>query len=118
MSKIFLISPEVLQNLRDPPPPPPPPHTHTHLIIKAAELASVFEAEIDHPLGLLKVKSGNLRGTLIVVRVKLQKPHHIHILYTTDKKFNIQFPFIPSYFRCYEKQLTMAAAGYFYISAV
>ena len=43
MSKIFLIPPEVMQNLSDPPPPP-------HLIIKAAELVSVFEAEIDHPL--------------------------------------------------------------------
>ena len=40
-----------------------------HLIIKAAELASVFEAEIDHPLGLLKLKAGNFRGIL----VKLQK---------------------------------------------
>ena len=60
--------PEVLQNLHDPPPPPPPPP-----IIKAAELAPVFEAEIDHPLGLLKVKSGNLREILIVVRVKLEK---------------------------------------------
>ena len=37
-------------------------------------LASVFEAEINHPLGLLKVKAGNLKGILIVVRVKLQKP--------------------------------------------
>ena len=58
MGEIFLIPPEVLQNLSDPPP---------HLIIKVAELVSVFEAEIDHPLGLLKVKAGNLRGTLIVV---------------------------------------------------
>ena len=48
--------------------------------IKAAELASVFEAEIDHPLGLLKVKAGNLRGILIAVRVKLQKSHRINIL--------------------------------------
>ena len=46
-----------------------------------AELVSVFEAEIDHPLGLLKVKAGNLRGTLIVVRVKLQNSHHINIFY-------------------------------------
>ena len=38
-----------------------------HLITKAADLASVFEAEIDYPLGLLKVKAGNLRGILIVV---------------------------------------------------
>ena len=57
MSEIFLIPPEILQNLSDPP----------NLIIKVAELVSVFEAEIDHPLGLLKVKAGNLRGTLIVV---------------------------------------------------
>ena len=42
--------PEVLQNLNDHPPP---------LIIKAAKLASVFEAEIDLPLGLLKVKGEN-----------------------------------------------------------
>ena len=92
MSKIFLIPPEVLQNLSDP-----------HLIIKAAELVSVVEAEINHPLGLLKVKAGNLRGILIVVRVKLQKSHHINILYMTDKKFSRQLPFIPSYFRCYGK---------------
>ena len=52
MSEIFLIPPEVLQNLHDPPP---------NLIIKVTELVSVFEAEIDHPLGLLKVKEGNLR---------------------------------------------------------
>ena len=68
-----------------------------HLIIKAAELVSVFEAEIDHPLGLLKVKVGNLRGILIVVLVKLQNWHHINILYTTDKKFRRQLPFIPPY---------------------
>ena len=60
MSKIFLIPPDVFQNSSD------PPHHH-HLIIKAAKLVSVFEAEIDHPLGLLKVKVGNLRGILIVV---------------------------------------------------
>ena len=42
-------------------------------MIKAAELASVFEAEIDHPFGLLKVKAGNLRGILIVVRAKVEK---------------------------------------------
>ena len=48
--------------------------TPSPLLIKAPnELASVFEVEIDHPLGLLKVKSGNLRGILIVVRVKLEK---------------------------------------------
>ena len=57
MSEIFQIPPEVLQNSSDPP----------NLIIKVAELVSVFEDEIDHPLGLLKVKAGNLRGTLIVV---------------------------------------------------
>ena len=71
------------------------PHTHTHthhLIIKAAKLVSVFEAEIDHPLGLLKVNAGNLRGILIVVRVKLQNSHHINILYTTDKKLEDNFP--------------------------
>ena len=75
MSEIFVIPPEVLQNLSDPP----------NLIIKVAELVSVFEAEIDHPLGLLKVKAGNLRGTLAVVRIKLQNSHHI--FYVTDKKF-------------------------------
>ena len=107
MSKIFLIPPEILQNLSDP-----------HLIIKAAELASVFEAEIDHLLGLLKMKARNLRGILIVVRAKLQKSHHINILYTTDKKFSRQLPFISSYFRGYGKQVTMATEGYFYISAV
>ena len=58
MSKIFLIPPDVFQNSSD------PPH---HLIIKVAKLVSVFEAEIDHPLGLLKVKAWNLRGILIVV---------------------------------------------------
>ena len=42
-------------------------------MIKEAKLVSVFEADIDHPLGLLKVKAGNLTGILIVVRVKLQK---------------------------------------------
>ena len=61
MSKIFLIPPDVLQNSSD------PPKKNHHLIIKAAKLVSVFEAEIDHPLGLLKVKAGNLRGILIVV---------------------------------------------------
>ena len=74
-----------------------PPH-HQHLIIKAAELVSVFEAEIDHPLGLLKVKAGNLRGILIAVGVKLQNSHHINILYTTEKKFRRQLPIIPSYY--------------------
>ena len=43
------------------------------LMIKAVELAFVFEAEIVHPLGLSTVKAGNLRGILIVVRVKLEK---------------------------------------------
>ena len=94
-----------------------PPHHH-HLIIKAVELVSVFETKIDHPLGLLKVKAGNLRGILIVVQVKLQNLHPIIILYTTDKKFRGQLPFIPSYFPCYGKQVTMATEGYFYISAV
>ena len=82
MSKIFLIPPDVLQNSSDAP--------HHDLIIKAAKLVSVFKAEIDRPLGLLKVKAGNLRGILIVVRVKLQNSHHINILYTTDKKFRRQ----------------------------
>ena len=86
MSKIFLIPPDVLQNSVI-----PSPH---HLIIKVAKLVSVFEAEIDHPLGLLKVKAGNLRGILTVVRVKLQNSHYINILYTTDKKFRRQLPFI------------------------
>ena len=62
MSKIFLIPPDVLQNSSD-----SPPKKKHHLIIKAAKLVSVFEAETDHPLGLLKVKAGNLRGILIVV---------------------------------------------------
>ena len=113
MSKIYLIPPEVLQNSSD-----SPHHQHHHLIIKVAELVSVFEAEIDHPLGLLKVKAENLRGILIVVRVKLKNSHHINILYITDKKFRRQLPFIPSYFSCYGKQVTMATEGYFYISAV
>ena len=112
MSEIFLIPPEILQNLSDPPPPP-------NLIIKVAELVSVFEAEIDHPLGLLKVKAGNLRGTLIVVRIKVQNSHRINIFYTTDKTFSRQLLlFIPSYFLCYGKQVTMATERYFYISAV
>ena len=59
-----------------------------------AKFVSVFEAEFDHPLGLLKVKAGNLRGILIVVRAKLENLHHINILYTTDKKFRRQLPFI------------------------
>ena len=63
-----------------------------HLIVKASELVSVFEAKIDHSLGLLKVKAGNLTGILIVVRVELQNLHHINILYTTDKKLEDNFP--------------------------
>ena len=59
----FCDPPEVLQSLSDPPP----------LKINTTKFASVFEAEIDHPLGLLKVKAGNLRGILMVVRVKLEK---------------------------------------------
>ena len=89
MSKIFLMPPDVLQNSSD-----PPPKKNLHLIIKAAKLVSVFEAEIDHPLSLLKVKAGNLRGILIVVRVKLENLHHIYMLYMTDKKFRRQLPFI------------------------
>ena len=112
MSKIFLLPPDVLQNSSD------PPQNH-HLIIKAAKLVSVFKAEIDHPLGLLKVKAGNLRGILIVVQVKLENLHHINILYTTDKKFRRQLPFIPSYFSCYGKQVTMATKGIFpYLSCL
>ena len=98
MSQIFLIPPELLKNSSDPP----------NLIIKVAELVSVFEAEIDHPLGLLKVNAGNLRGTLIVVRIELQNSHHINIFYKTDKKFSRKLPFILSYFFCYGKQVTMA----------
>ena len=75
-------------------------------------MVSVFEAEIDHPLGLSKVKAGNLRGILTVVQVKLQKSHHINILYTTDKKFSRQLTFIPLYFCCHGKQVTMATKGY------
>ena len=71
---------------------PPPPNKNHHLIIKAAKLVSVFEAEIDHPLGLLKVKAGNLRGILIVVQVKLENLHHINILYTADKRLEDNFP--------------------------
>ena len=114
MSKIFLIP---LTYCRIQVIPPPKKNNH-HLIIIAAKLVSVFEAEIDHPLVLLKVKAGNLRGILIVVRVKLENLHHINILYTTDKKFRRQLPFIPSYFSCYGKQVTMATEGYFHISAV
>ena len=109
MSEIFLIPPWGIAEFKWSPPP--------NLIIKVAKLVSVFEAEIDHPLGLLKVKAGNLRGT-IVVRIKLQNSHHINIFYTTDKKFSRQLLFIPSYFLCYGKQVTMATEQYFYISAV
>ena len=117
----FLVIPLLYEwNFSDPPwsiaefkwSPPPT------LIIKVAELVSVFEAEINHPLGLLKVKAGNLRGTLIVVWIKLQNSHHINIFYTTDKKFSRQLFLIPSYFLCYGKQVTMATERYFYISAV
>ena len=91
MSKIFLIPPDVLQNSSDSPKKKTPPHNKSGQI----SLVSVFEAEIDHPLGLLKVKAaGNLRGILIVVRVKLENLHHINILYTTDKKFRRQLTFI------------------------
>ena len=90
MSKIFLIPPNVFQNSSDPPPPPP----HNKAAKLSAKLVSVFEAEIDHPLGLLKVRAGNLRGILIVVREKLQNPHHINILYMTDKKFRRHLPFL------------------------
>ena len=112
MSKIFLIPPDVLQNSSE------PLKKNNHVIIKVAKLVSVFEAEIDHPLGSLKMKAGNLRGILIVVRVKLENLHHINILYMTDKKFRRQLPFIPLYFSCYGKQVTMATEGYFHISAV
>ena len=64
----FLVIPYCMSKILSVPSPPPPP-----FIIKAPELASVFKAEIDHPFGLLKVKVGNLRGILIVVRVKLEK---------------------------------------------
>ena len=50
MSKIFVIPLRYCKILTDPP-----------LIIKTAELAPVFEAEIDHPLGLLKVKAWKLK---------------------------------------------------------
>ena len=95
-----------------------PPQKKSTSHNKSGKLVSVFEAEIDHPLGLLKVKAGNLRGILIVVWVKLENLHHINILYTTDKKFRRQLPFRPSYFSCYGKQVTMATEGYFHISAV
>ena len=86
MSKIFLIPPDVLQNSSD------PPHHHHHLIIKAAKLVSVFEAETDHPLGLLKVKAGNLRGILIVVRVKLQNSHHTISFTRLTRNLEDNFP--------------------------
>ena len=108
MSEIFLIP---LRYCRIKVTPP-------NLIIKMAELVSVFDAEIDHPLGLLKVKAENLRGILIIFRIKLQNSHHINIFYTTDKKFSRQLSFIPSYFLCYGKQVTMATERYFYISPV
>ena len=61
MSKIFL-TPLMYCRIQVIPP-------HHHLIIKAAKLVSVLKAEIDHPLGLLKMNAGNLREILIVVRV-------------------------------------------------
>ena len=68
-------------------------------IIKTSELASVFEAEIDYPLGWLQVKAGNLRGILMVVCVKLekkrQKSNRINNLYATDKKFSWRLPIVP-----------------------
>ena len=67
--------------------------------MKTAELASLLEAEIEHLLGLLKVKAENLRGILIVAQVKLekkrQKSHCINILHATDKKFSRQLPIVP-----------------------
>ena len=39
-----------------------PPKKNNHVIIKVAKLVSVFEAEIDHPLGSLKVKAANSRN--------------------------------------------------------
>ena len=73
----------------------PPP-----FITKAAKLASVLEADIDHHLGLLKVKAGNLRGILIAVWVNLKKndrnPTVGNFLYTTDRTFNpIQYAPLP-----------------------
>ena len=64
-----------------------------HLIIKVAKLASVFKAVVDHPLGLLKVKAGNLRGILIVVRVKLQKiPPYQYPLHDRQEILADNFP--------------------------
>ena len=68
MRRFFLIPPDVLQNSSDPPPPPPQPPPHN----KSSQISFCIRSWIDHPLGLLKVKAGNLRGILIVVRVKLQ----------------------------------------------
>ena len=66
--------------------------------MKVAELVSVFEDEIDHPLGLLKVKAGNLRGILIVVRVKLRKSHHINIFTRLTRNLADNFPSYPHIF--------------------
>ena len=66
---------------------------HHHLIIKAAKLVSVFEADIDHPLGLLKVKAGNLKGILIVVRVNLQNSHHIISFTWLTRNLEDNFPY-------------------------
>ena len=73
--------------------------------MKTAELASVFEAVINHPLGLLKLKAGNLKGILMVVQIKLekktrQKSHRINnftLLTKRDVQFgskNLRFPFM------------------------
>ena len=76
--KNFCDSPEVLQNL-------------SKFITKTAGLASVFfDAEIAHPLGLLKVKAGNLKGILMVVRV-----YRINNLYAANKKFSRLVPIVP-----------------------
>ena len=47
-----------------------------------AKLASVFEAEIDYPLGLLKVKIGSLRRTLTFAQVKREKNSRVSITFT------------------------------------
>ena len=59
----------------------------------------------------MRLTAVNLREIFIVAQVKLQKSHYINILYTADKKFNRQLPFIPSYFHCYGEQVTMATEG-------
>ena len=67
-----MIPPEVLQNLSDLP-----------LHNKSGRISF---CEIDF-LGLLKVKAGNLRGILIVVRVKLEKKKH-------DKNHTVSISFM------------------------